>query len=657
VKNRILALAASVMLASCANNPHADAGKRLIAENKPDQAVVELKLAVAQEPGNLEARAGLERARIQLASRYVVEGENARIAGQLDVAATAYRKALDVVPAFPRALQGIKQIDNDRDQAQLILEAITFLKMDDLTAAEVRLRTVLAQNPTQSQARRMMKEIEQKRVVVRASYSVNPALAKPVTLEFRDTPIRSVFEILSRTSGINFVFDKDVKADIKVTIFVRNSTVEDVMKLVLVTNQLGKKRLNDNSILIYPNTPAKIKDYQDLVTKSFFLSNTDAKQAQALVKQIVKSPDMFIDEKLNLLVIKDTAEAVQLAEKVLESLDMAEPEVMLEVEVLEVSRNKLLDLGLQFPEQVGYGKITPDVINQVLDTAGNTISKTTTFGGTLAPGNINLRNRNGLTSYVTNPAVLLNLKDQDGSSRLLANPRIRVKNREKAKILIGDKIPVFTTTSTANVGVSASVTYLDVGLKLEVEPRVTLEDDVGIKVALEVSSIGKEVPGPAGSLAYQIGTRGADTNLRLHDGETQVLAGLINDEERSSANHLPGIGDIPIVGRLFSTQRDASNKTEIVLLITPHIVRNIVRPDVVEPAIPSGTDGAIGAIPLMLRPDVSLSLSSKAPGGSGSPFPKFQPRRPLPEDEIQPVPESGEKPVELVVPATTETAK
>ena len=614
VKITVTALAVAVLMLGCASNPHADAGKRLIAENKPEQAVAELQLALTAEPGNLEARAGLERARSQLAARYIVEGENARIAGQLDAAESAFQRALKVIPGYQRAAQGLRQIGFDRDQAQLIAEAAQFLKEGELNAADSRLRTVLAQNPAQPQARKLMKDIEQRRVEARASSSANPGLAKPVTLEFRDTPIRSVFEILARTSGINFVFDKDVKPDIKVTIFVRNSTVDDVMKLVLVTNQLEKKRLNDNSILIYPNTAPKLKDYQELVTKSFFLSNADVKQAQALVKQIVKSKDIFIDEKLNLLVVKDTAEAVRLTEKLLESLDMAEPEVMLEVEVLEVSRNKLLDLGPQFPEQVGYGKITPDVVNSVLGTSGNIISQTTTFGGALAPGNIDLRNHAGLTTYVANPGILLNLKDQDGSSRLLANPRIRVKNRDKAKILIGDKIPVFTTTSTANVGVAASVTYLDVGLKLEVEPNVSLDNEVGMKVGLEVSSIGKEVQGPAGSLAYQIGTRSADTNLRLHDGETQVLAGLINDEERSSASHLPGIGDIPLVGRLFSAQSDTSNKTEIVLLITPHILRNLVRPDAVEPTIPSGTDSAVGALPLTFNSSGSMSLRSGSGG-------------------------------------------
>jgi general secretion pathway protein D len=197
--------------------------------------------------------------------------------------------------------------------------------------------------------------------------------------------------------------------------------------------------------------------------------------------------------------------------------------------------------------------------------------------------------------------VILNLKQQDGATNVLANPRIRVKNREKAKIHIGDKVPVVTTTATANIGVASSVNYLDVGLKLEVEPSVRIESDVEIKISLEVSNIVKEVAMTNGGLAYQIGTRNASTILRLHDGETQVLAGLIQDEDRRTASKVPGLGDLPVLGRLFSSNNVARNKTEVVLLITPHIARNIARPEYAVSEFLSGTDAAAGAQPLILR--------------------------------------------------------
>ncbi|TMH87633.1 MAG: type II and III secretion system protein, partial [Betaproteobacteria bacterium] len=150
----------------------------------------------------------------------------------------------------------------------------------------------------------------------------------------------------------------------------------------------------------------------------------------------------------------------------------------------------------------------------------------------------------------TDPLFLFSLHQQDGRTNVLANPRIRVKNKEKARIHIGDRVPVITTTAAATGGfVSESVTYLDVGLKLEVEPQIYLEDEVGIKVGLEVSSIVNSIKSTSGTLTYQIGTRNATTNLRLHDGETQVLAGLISDADTRNAESVPGLGDLPIAGR------------------------------------------------------------------------------------------------------------
>jgi general secretion pathway protein D len=412
------------------------------------------------------------------------------------------------------------------------------------------------------------------------------------------------------------VFDKDVRPDIKVTLFVRNTTVAEVMRLILITNQLERSVLSENTVLIYPNTAAKVREYKELITRTFFLVNAEAKQVQNLIKTVIKTKDIYIDERLNVIVMKDTVDAVRLAEQLVESVDVAEPEVMLEVEVLEVSSNKMKELGIDFPDQIGYGILTPNISNSVSTAAG--ITTTTTLGGQLLQGNINLKDTNGLVvPYVSNPGLILNLKAQDGAANLLANPRIRVKNKEKAKVHIGEKLPVFTTTSTANVGVSASVTYLDVGLKLDVEPLIHPEDDVDIKMTMEVSSIVKEVTGPQSSLAYQVGTRSTATALRLKDGETQILAGLISDEERTSASRLPGLGHLPLIGKLFSSERGSNNKTEIVLLITPRIVRNLSRPAHIAPALPAGTEAAVGAASLSIRQsgkDQGMRLSSSGGG-------------------------------------------
>ena len=208
--------------------------------------------------------------------------------------------------------------------------------------------------------------------------------------------------------------------------------------------------------------------------------------------------------------------------------------------------------------------------------------------GGLTLGNIEGLNRNRLGLGIS--GVLVNLKREVGDFNTLANPRIRVRNKEKAKILIGDKIPVITTTSTSTGFVSESVNYLDVGLKLDVEPTVFADDEVAIRIALEVSSLGTAVKTNSGTLAYQIGTRNAQTMLRLRDGETQLLAGLVSREDRSNASRVPGLGDLPVLGRLFSSQSDTGSRTELVLAITPRILRNIRRPSAEEAELWVGTD-------------------------------------------------------------------
>jgi general secretion pathway protein D len=573
--------------------------------------------------------------------------------GQLDAAEATLGRIQKMDPNSPRLRSGQSEISTRRRMEVLLQDADALLAKGDTLAAERALRSVLSQFPSHQPALKRLQKLRQaQNQLPDTPLTLKPLLDKPITLEFRDTPMRTVFEVIARSTGLNFVFDKDVRADNKVTIFVRNADINEIMRLILVTNQLERKVLSENTVLIYPNTPAKVKDYQELVTRSFYLANADVKQAQAMVKTLVKTKDIFIDEKLNLLVIKDTPGAVQMAAGLLESLDMAEPEVMLDVEVLEVTRSKLQDLGLRFPDQIGFGLLQPAT---TVTTVNGSVSQTDTkLGGTLAPGYVDLANIAALSTFVSNPAFTLNLKNQMGDGNTLANPRIRVKNREKAHIHIGDKLPIFTTTSTANVGVAASVSYLDIGLKLDVEPNVSLDDEVSIKVGLEVSSVVREVMGPSNSLAYQIGSRSASTVLRLKNGETQVLAGLISDEERSTSNRIPGLGDIPAVGRLFGSQKDEKHKTEIVLLITPRIVRNVVRPESSGRSVPAGSETSVGSAPLLVTRSAPRSLSLSSKGSSAARLPEA----PEPVEVLQqPVPAVPAVAQEPEVPAAEAEAK
>lgn len=468
--------------------------------------------------------------------------------------------------------------------------------LPDLTDALEKLRPVLSENPSHKAALHLKARIEEQRVkLIRPEVKLAATFRKPISLEFRDAPLKSVMEVIAKVSGLNFFYDKDIRPDLKATIFAKNTTIEDAMRLLLVTNQLEQKILNENSILIYPSTPQKLKDYQTLSVRSFYLTNADVKAVSNSIKTIVKSKDIVIDERLGIIIMRDTPEAIRMAERIVSLQDLSDPEVMLEVEIMEIKRSRLLELGIQWPSQL---TLSPLQIGGVPLTVED------------------LRNLTETTTQATIGNVVINARKEDQNGNILANPRIRVRNKEKAKIQIGDRVPVITTTSTSTGFVSESVNYIDVGLKLEVESNIYLDEEVAIKINLEVSNLVREVLSKSGTLAYQIGTRGANTVLRLKDGETQILAGLISDEDRTTANKIPGLGELPIAGRLFGSQKDDTQRSEILLSITPRIVRSIQRPDMLEAEFESGTESSIGA--QTLRLETVAQESSESPSEPSS---------------------------------------
>jgi general secretion pathway protein D len=276
---------------------------------------------------------------------------------------------------------------------------------------------------------------------------------------------------------------------------------------------------------------------------------------------------------------------------------------MLEVEIIEIKRARLMELGIQWPSQLTLSPLQIGGVPLMMSDL-KTIYDTARKG--IIPENIQAGIGN----------VVINARKEDQDGNILANPRIRVRNKEKAKVQIGDRVPVITTTSTSTGFVSESVNYVDVGLKLEVEPTIYLDEEVSIKINLEVSNLVREILSKSGTLSYQIGTRGVNTVLRLKDGETQILAGLISDEDRSTANKVPLLGELPIAGRLFGSQKDDSQRSEILLSITPRVVRSIRRPSLLAAEFDSGTENSIGAPTLKLETVLTLPSEVKDIGKS-----------------------------------------
>jgi general secretion pathway protein D len=612
------------MVAGCAGDTLRES-QALIESGNEEQGLERLERAVRESPNDVELRNYYLRHRAVAVQRYLQTGDNARAAGAIDAAEAAYQRTQRFDPDNANAKAGLEALARERASQGVVREAEEAFKRGAADEAYEKAKQALAVNPTQRSARAIVRKVEEQRVRAEGvSPQLTAALKSTVTIELRDAPVRSVLELISKRSGLNFVYDRDVSPELRVTVSVRDTTIEEVLRFVLVTSQLERRVLNSNTVLVYPNTPTKAQAYRELTVKSFYLTNADVKATANMVRSLAKTRDLYVDEKLNLLIVRDTPEAVRMVEKLIAAQDLGEAEVMLEVEVLEVGQNTLTQIGIDWPNSASLS---------VIGAAGVPGQITGTEAQNLGSGNWRIT--------VTDPLLALHLRESAGRSNLLANPRIRVKNKEKARIHIGDKVPVITTTAGSTGFVSEAVNYLDVGLKLEVEPLVSLEDEVGIKVGLEVSNISQEVKTTGGTVAYRVGTRNAATALRLRDGETQVLAGLITDEDRRTASKVPGVSSLPVVGRLFSNNGETLNKTEIVLLITPRVIRNIERPGARIEEFNSGTElevgrggaGAAVSIPPVIAP--KPPVAPQAPREFEGPRPPAAGPAPKPQQSPQ----------------------
>jgi len=641
VKPSLRTLTLSVMvlaLSGCAAEMAYRDGRNLVEKNQVEEGLQKYQEAIKRDPENSVYRVAYLTERDRTSQRLLEEADQLASEGKYLAAAQNFQRVLAINPRNERAIGGLRALETADRHEKLLAQANVLLEQKDFDAAKGRVATVLAEKPDHARARAMMKSIAEQMPQPAVESALSKAYKTPITIEFRETPMKQVFDIISRRSGLNFIFDKDVKTDTRTTILLKNSTVESAIYFLLMTNQLEQQVMDANTILIYPNTAAKLKDYQETVVRTFYLSNAEAKTVANTLKTILKTRDVVADEKLNLVIMRDSADAIKLAEKIIATQDQAEPEVMLDVDILEIKRSRLLALGVEWPNAMG------------LSVLSNTRAEKLTLS------DLDHLNRNNLG--ITALSGTLNVKKTDGDTNLLASPRIRVRNKEKAKVVIGDKLPVITATlssaAAAGFASSESVTYVDVGLTLNAEPTIYLNNEVGIRISLEVSNLIDRVETKNGTSAYHIGTRQASTFLQLKDGENQVLAGLINNEQRSTGSRVPGLGDVPILGRLFGTQTDDNQKTEIVLSITPHLVRNLQRPELSASEFSAGTEANFRRKPdVAPRPAVVMPGARPAgaavqpaagavPAAGGAPAAEAAPQAPAPA--VQNIPLSSSQP-------------
>jgi general secretion pathway protein D len=554
----------------------------LVHNGKPAEAIEVLKKARQGNPRDIAVDAALANTRTAYVNDEIHGATVALAEGNDDQALAHLQNALERDPRNFKAEQLVKRIQRRAKLRDMLKQAVQ-LRDGQPDEALARVNGVLAEQPDFAEALKLREQLEgrlEKDGLLRPRLS--ETLRKPVSLNFRSQPLQNIFDVISRMSGVNFVFDKDVQTSAPASIFAAKTTAEDAINLLLRTNQLAKRVLDSRTLLIYPARPDKDRNYKEFAIRTFFLSQADAKNVMAALRQMIKPREVYVDERTNAVIVRDTPAMLEVADRLVRGLDIPQSEVTMDVQVLEVNTNDEVNLGVDYP-----GKITASI--------GGDPDHVFTLGDLLHfhGSGVALQGDSGPLK------MAINMLQKQGKTKTLANPKIRVRNLEKASINIGEQVPIVTTTTSTGV-VSESVSYQDVGLTLKVEPRIALNNEVGVKVNLEVSDILSTQTTKTGLIAYTLGTRKAETLMTARDDETQVLAGLIKRNQNETTSGIPYLSRIPGLNRLFGTHDQTEDSTEIVLLITPHIERNLTLPAASASTFLSGTEAEVTSEPMTL---------------------------------------------------------
>ncbi len=591
----VLAVAVVIATAGCAGNRAFQRGESYAQHGEWDLAVKEYRDANKRDPQNIEYRSGLLRAEETAANQHYKKARTMLKERRLDQAIQELQQALFLNPSSAAIQGALKSVLNMKQAEEHYRASLTFQELNRLNDSLNELNLAVELDPDNAKYLEAVDRLQKKKAEAEPDDALTLASDKPITLNFKNTNIKEVFELLAKLSGINIMFDEEIKAQ-PVTIFVKDVSFQYALNLLLSTNKMFMKKISADTIIIVPKNKAKLDQYQDLLVKTFYINNAKAKEVVNLLRSMLDIKKLYVNDILNSITIRDTPEKIKLVEKIITANDLKEAEVILDVEILEISRTNALKYGWNF---------TPNGLSasaSIQSPTGGTTSGISLF---------DLRNMDPASKniFLSLPGIVVNLIKQDSDAQTLANPRVRVLNNKQAKFHIGDRIPIQTSTSQATtVGtVVSTFEYKDVGIKLNIEPTVHLNNTVTLKMGLEISSLGDAIDFGNGQKQYKFGTRNTDTVINLRDGESVIIGGLIKDEERKSMTKIPILGDIPILGKLFSSTDDGTIKTDILMSITPNIVRSMELPDKDVQNFWSGTEEAYDVKPLF----VSAGKSSK----------------------------------------------
>ncbi|HTY21167.1 MAG TPA: secretin N-terminal domain-containing protein, partial [Geobacteraceae bacterium] len=527
VRNLILVTSLLSLLAGCAGGLSSfNRAEKLEKQGKLDEAVLKYAEAMAANPEKGEYRVGFLKVSEKAARIHLNRGEDYLAASRYDDAIREFQTAFTLDGSLDRAFQLNDRAMKLRDSRRFFSEGAAFEKDRKMREALASYKRAAQLDPAYREAAEAVDRLLKSRKSKLDGFELNLKSTKPITLKFREAKIKEVFNILSQLSGINFVFDEGVK-DQNVTVFLENATFYQALEILTGMHKLGRKVLNESTIIVYTKTPDKEKQYEDLKVQTFQLNKLDAKKAVNLIRTMLPAKKIYVNEDINALVMRDTPESLEVARKILEANDIQDAEVVLEVEIMEISKDKEENFGLALSKYAVSAQLYKNgqPISDTLTTTTSTTTGTTTT--TTNPNLAQIFSWGQYSGFMTVPSATFNFAKTLADGQTLSNPKIRVKNREKAKFTVGQRIPITTTSSTTVGGTNVNVQYVDVGVKMNAEPVIQLDNDISIKVSLEVSSAGAPRDVGSGNQVVDINNRNLDTVLSLKDGETSIIGGLI----------------------------------------------------------------------------------------------------------------------------------
>jgi general secretion pathway protein D len=496
-----------------------------------DRAVVEYRKALRTDPGNREARISLERVRLRAAQEHLTRGRQLAGSGRYEDALVEYQLASELNPTDGTVDAGLKDVRQKlRTKVQVDHDGRTELQA----------------------------LIEKSRNVAPPGLDLPQTAKLPASLVFGSgATARAVLTAIARFADIGLVFDPTFR-DQPLSIDLRNASLRDALDSVTASTHTFYRMTAPRTVTIVPDTPAKRREYEESVVRTFYLSNADLKEVIDLLRVVIDIRQISAISATNAISIKDTPERVAAAARLIAAIDKARPEVVIDVELLEVDRTLLREYGLQVasPGQPGISG-SADVNRD----------------------NLTLQNLRSLTSadvFMSGvPGIYYRLLKNDTATRMLASPELRSSEGITATAKFGDRVPVPVTTFAPiaaggiNTQPITSYVYENIGVNIDITPRTHHDDEVTLGLKVSLSSISGT--GYAGLPTF--GNREISTTIRLKDGETNMLAGLIRDDERTVLSGIPGLSDLPLIGHLFASNHREADQTDIILTLTPHIVR------------------------------------------------------------------------------------